>query len=202
MERMLQLDPRKRISAKDMLYHPFFVNIHKMIPPHIYAYAQNLLTPIKPKPSTSITEGKRHTSSSIDRIEGPQLAANADISNKQRLAKTAILQKNTTANSAIKLHTIDTKQNQKVNMGESLRGNSLSMNMSINPLSVKQSQKQGYFSPQKPVIQTLDPNSSNVIATRQNNLELRQSRRVAFKSPQQNIINPTSTINIFIPLRR
>jgi serine/threonine protein kinase len=136
MERMLQLDPKKRISAKDMLYHPFFVNIHKMIPAHIYKYAPNLLTPIKSKPSTSITEVTRNPSASIDGTEVSQLVANAGIANNQRLAKTTYVQKNTTAPSMIQ-HTIDPKQSQNANLGQPLRGNSLSMNMSINHLSTK-----------------------------------------------------------------
>jgi serine/threonine protein kinase len=39
LERMLQLDPKKRITAREMLAHPFFKHIDKLIPKGIYSYA-------------------------------------------------------------------------------------------------------------------------------------------------------------------
>lgn len=55
MENMLQLDPVKRISARKMLTHPFFSQMHKTIPPSIYKFAQELLSSDNPppKPATS-----------------------------------------------------------------------------------------------------------------------------------------------------
>lgn len=50
-----------------MLYHPFFVNIQKVIPPHIFKHAEQLLNPhsAKSKPSTSITDVSRNQSASV-----------------------------------------------------------------------------------------------------------------------------------------
>lgn len=55
MENMLQMDPVKRISARKMLTHPFFSQMHKTIPPSIFKFAQELLSADNqhPKPATS-----------------------------------------------------------------------------------------------------------------------------------------------------
>lgn len=58
-----------------MLYHPFFVNIHTVIPEHVLRYAEQLLinsNTTKTKPSTSITEITRNPSVSVGENESPK----------------------------------------------------------------------------------------------------------------------------------
>lgn len=43
LDRMLQLNPDKRITAKEMLFHPFFKNVQRVIPEHIYKEARRII---------------------------------------------------------------------------------------------------------------------------------------------------------------
>lgn len=42
LDKMLQLNPEKRITAREMILHPFFRHIDKVIPEHVWKEAQRL----------------------------------------------------------------------------------------------------------------------------------------------------------------
>lgn len=42
LDKMLQMNPEKRITAREMLFHPFFNNIERVIPEHVAKEAQRV----------------------------------------------------------------------------------------------------------------------------------------------------------------
>lgn len=59
LDKMLQLNPEKRITAKDMLFHPFFKHIQRVIPEHVYREAKRLIDEVESR-NRFKSEGMSH----------------------------------------------------------------------------------------------------------------------------------------------
>lgn len=208
---MLQLDPQKRITAKEMLTHPFFVNIQKVVPLHIYKYAERLLTAssIKSKPSTSITQVSRNPSASIGDSDSPKRYINNVsaslpknppnlVNNLSRKIQQPANPKQLLPAPSV-LRYVDPRESQRVILGhaQDVRCNSLPINVSFSYLP-RAPQKPVYFSPQRLPAVSFQQNLHQV--------PLRESRRNTTQQPQQKLTalnsKQTNSINIFIPFRR